>query len=276
MTLQIRLQKVELKSPEFDLKRGLAEIKMFDWMPKFAIDANELIDSVKTNIPADGVEIVEWMQYCTADNAIIEAYEEEYGKHSEVRGASGDGYSPGVYVAGLRCRGNYGRTVRARGYAIVDTPRGSFRVPAGGKATYANKDILAFAAIPHVWSEQIRAILMRWLNLAKAPITKRVRFCSFSGLTAPNFFLISTRIPSPVCLMRIGLTSNKAQTIQIRGRGTKGNYHNILFEDSFKIDKGESETIYYVTGFPVVGQFTLELQPEDNTKTVLDYLEVYP
>jgi len=267
----------EFKVMEFlGFEKGLAEIKMFDWMPRYVMDADELVSSIQANIPTDGVEIVSWMQHCTADNAILEAYEEEYGRYSEVRGASGDGYIPGVRVAGLRCIRNYGRTVRSRGYAVVYTPRGSFRVPAGGKATYANKDILAFAAIPRVWSKQIQAILMRWLSLAKAPITKRVRFCSFSGLTAPNFFSVSTRVPSPVCTLRIGLTSDRDQKMAVKGRGTKGSYEKVYFEDTIDVSEGSGEYIYVVTALPIVPSFTLELAPQDNTKTILDYLYVYP
>jgi len=280
MTLQIRLQKVELKRPEFDLRRGLAKSPTLNWLP-VSVNSADLVEPLRENASVDGREVVEWMHIAAADNAVFEAFGEEYRVCSVTGGGtvlsvSDDAYIPGVRVGNLRGESVRGSTVRSRGYGNVITPYGSFRVPVGGKALYAYKDLLAWAALPWCESVQWCLTLLQWTNLAKAPISKRVRFPSSHGKVAPNFFLISTRIPSPICFMKIGLTSNKAQTIQIRGRGTKGNYHTILFEDSFKIDKGESETIYYVTGFPVVGQFTLELQPEDHTKTVLDYLEVYP
>ena len=280
MTLQIRLQKVELKRPEFDLEKGLAVSPTLNWLP-VSVNSADLIEPLQREAAIDGREVVEWMHIAAADNAVFDAFGEEYRVCSAtaggtIRSTSGDGYIPGVRVGNIRAQSIRGSVVRSRGYTNVYTPRGSFRVPVGGKALFAKGDILAWAALPYAEHVQYVITLVQWTNLAKAPISKRVRFPSSHGKVAPNFFLISTRIPSPICFMKIRLTSNKAQTIQIRGRGTKGNYHNILFEDSFKIDKGESETIYYVTGFPFVSEFTLELAPEDNTKTVLDYLEVYP
>ncbi|RLF58196.1 MAG: hypothetical protein DRN25_05530 [Thermoplasmata archaeon] len=274
--LNVSLQSISLKSPRIDFERGLSTIKMFDWMPDYVMDSIELLDSTKANIPVDGSEIVEWMQYCTADNAIAEAYEEEYNRFSNVRATSGDGYVPGVYCSGIRCKGNYGRTVRSRGYAVVYTPRGSFNVPLHGKAVFCRNDVLAWAALPAAWYVQIRTILQRWVDLAKTPIDKRIRFPSYSGLVSPNFFTVATRLPSPVCLMKINITSDKAQVIQIKGRGTKGSYHNILFEDSFEVEPGENEIIYNVMSLPFVPQFTLELQPENQTKTVLDSLISVP
>jgi len=280
MTLQISLQKVELKRSEFDLKRGLAVSPTLNWLPVSVNSAN-LVEPLRENAPIDGREVVEWMHMAAADNAVFEGFGEEYkvcsaGGGGTVLSRSGDGYIPGVRVGNLRVQSVRGSTVRSRGHGVVYTPRGSFRVPVGGKALFAMQDILAWATLPWCGAVQFVISLLQWTDIARAPITRRVRFPSSHGRVAPNFFHVSTRVPSPVCVMRIGLTSNKAQMVQIRGRGTKGSYHNVLFEDSFQIDKGESEVIYYVTGFPFVGAFTLELAPEDNTETVLDYLEVYP
>ena len=220
MTLQISLQKVELKRPEFDLKRGLAKSPTLNWLP-VSINSADLVEPLRENAPIDGKEIVEWMHIAAADNAIFEAFGEEYkacsaGGGGTVLSGSGDPYIPGVRVGNLRGESVRGSVVRSRGYGNVITPYGSFRVPVGGKALYAYKDLLAWAALPAAYFMQWTLTLLQWTNLAKAPITKRVRFPSSHGRVAPNFFSISTRIPSPVCLMRIGLTSDKAQTVQIR------------------------------------------------------------
>jgi len=280
MTLQISLQKVELKRSEFDLKRGLAASPTLRWLP-VSINSANLVEPLRENAPIDGKEIVEWMHIAAADNAVFEGFEEEYRVCSATGGGrvlskSGDSYLPGVRVGNIRGESVRGSIVQSRGYGNVITPYGSFRVPVKGKALYAFKDLLAWATLPWVAVKQWILTLLQWTSIARAPITSRVRFPSSYGKVAPNFFHVSTRVPSPVCVMKIGLTSDKAQTVQIRGRGTKGNYHNVLFEDSFQIEKGESEVIYYATGFPFVGAFTLELQPQDGTQTVLDYLEVYP
>jgi len=280
MALQIRLEKIELKRPEFDLKRGLSISPTLRWLP-IRVNSAKLFEPLRENAPVDGREIVEWMHYAAADNAVFEGFGEEYKVCSTVAGGSvisqsGDPYIPGVRVGNLRAESIRGSTVGSRGYGTVRTPYGTFNVPVGGKTLYAFKDLLAWAALPWVGSMQWSLTLLQWTKLARAPITGRVRFPSSHGRVAPNFFEISPRIPAPMCVMRIGLTSDKPQTIRMRGRGTKGSYHNVLFEDSFKIESGESEILYYVTGFPFVGAFTLELGPQDGTETVLDYLEVYP
>jgi len=277
--LRASLQKVKLRSPEFDLKRGLAKSKTLNWLP-VSVESADLVATLQEQVPVDGREIVEWMHHAAADNAVFEAFEQEYSVCSAGGGSvlsrSGDGYIPGVRVGNLRAESTRGYYVSRRGYTTVYTPRGSFRVPVRGKALFAKGDILAWATLPFTYGIQYLITLLQWTNIARAPITRRVRFPSSHGRVAPNFFHVSTRVPSPICVMRIGLTSNKTQTVQIRGRGTKGSYHNVLFEDSFQIEKGENEVIYYITGFPVVNAFTVEFQPRDGTKTVLDYLYVYP
>jgi len=277
--LRGELKGVKLRSSEVDFG-GLAKSPTLDWLP-VSVESADLLEPLRKEAPVDGKEVVEWMHISAADNAVFEGYGEEYRTCSatsagQIASRSGDGYIPGVSVSGLRAQSVRGYTVRRRGYGVVYTPRGSFRVPVGGKALFANRDILAWAALPRALWVQFCITLLRWLDLAKAPISKRVRFPSSHGKVAPNFFTVGTRLPSPLCVMRVGITSNKKQKMGIKGRGTKGSYHNVLFSDSVEVDKGQSEFLYYVTGFPVVSSFTLELQPEDGTKTVLDYLEVYP
>jgi len=278
--MSVELKSVRLKSPEVDLQTGLLASPTLNWLP-VSIESADLVATLQEQVPVDGREIVEWMHVAAADNAVFEGFEEEYRVCSASGGGSiasrsGDGYIPGVRVSGIRAASWRGSYVRSRRYTMVYTPRGSFRVPLGGKALFANRDILAWASLPFTYGIQYIITLLRWLDLARAPITKRVRFPSSHGRVAPNFFTISTRFPSPVRVMRIGITSDKPQKITIRGRGTKGAYHNVLFSDTFEVDKGQNEVIYYVTGFPTVGTFTVELQPRDGTKTVLDYLYVYP
>jgi len=272
---------VKLKSEKVDLETGLAKSSTFEWVNVTAIDSNDVIQTVKTEAPVDGEEVVEWMQNCASDQIVLDALEEEYSTCSargagRIASASGDGYIPGVRVAGLRVVSWEGSYVRRRGYCVVRTPRGSFRIPVGRKALFARDDVLAWGCVPWCGRVQFDCVLMRWLDLAEAPINRRVRFASVRGRVAPNFFKVSTSIPTPVCIMRIGLTSNRSQKVLIRVRGKEGSYHRVLQEDTVEIDKGESEVVYDVMAFPTVPTFTLEIQPQDGTKTILDYLDVIP
>jgi hypothetical protein len=274
--LTLQLQSINLRSPSIDLKTGLLQSPTLTWVP---VEVNSLKakQAIAEAAPVDGVEVVEWMQMAAADNAVFEAMAEEYNRlGSNLVSGSGDAYIPGIRVGDLRGESVAGSYVQSRGYGVVITPAGNYRVPVGGKLTIASGNILGWAAIPWASSVQWQLTLLQWRDLATAPVRDRVRFGSSQGLVAPNFFSVAPRIPSPLMVLRIGLTSDKEQTVAIRGRGVKGSFENILFEDSFKVSSGASETICNVVGFPFVGQFTLELQPSDGTETVLDYIEVFP
>jgi hypothetical protein len=275
LSVSLKLQSVSLKRSEFNLERGLLKSSLLPWVP-VAVNSAVAIENVKSAAPVDGVEIVEWMQIAAADNAVFDAMAEEYNKlGSQLLSGSGDAYIPGVRVGDLRGVSVYGSTVTAQGYGEVDTPQGRFTVPVGGKTTFAKADILAWAALPWASTVQWNLTLLQWKELATAPIKDRVRFASSSGFVAPNFFSIPATF-APIRTLKIGMTSDKSQTVAIRGRGTKGVFENVLFEDSFDIDAGESEVVYNVFGFPTAPSFTLELQPADNTQTVLDYIEIIP
>jgi len=270
------IQSVKLLRPEIDLKMGLAKSPILPWTP-IEVDSSKAMESLRAEAPIDGEEIVEWMHYAAADNSVFDAMAEEYNRlGSELLSGSTDAYIPNRRVGGLRGVSVRGSTVRSQGYGEVYTPEGRFRVPVGGKATFAKGNILAWAAIPWAGAIQWVLTLLQWRELASAPITSRVRFGGSQGKVAPNFFSVSTRLPVPIMTLRIGLTSDRPQAIRVTGRGTKGSFEDVLYREEFNIDKGQSEIIYNVYGFPAVAPHTLEIQPADNTKTVLDYLYVYP
>ncbi len=275
MIVRVELQRVTLKKPEFDLRTGLLRSSLLPWAP-IEVDSGIAMRRIAEEVPLSH-DVVEWMHVAAADVAVFEAMEEEYNRlGSELLSASGDAYIPGVRCGDLRGESESGYTVRARGYGRVITPEGDFNVPVGGKATFAKGNILAWAAIPHPGTGvQWVLTLLQWRDLARVPVRERVRFGSSSGLVAPNFFHVPST-PVPVRTLMIGLTSDRKQTVVIRGRGTRGSYERVLFEDSFEVEAGESEVVYNVLGFPFVPAFTLEIQPSDNTQTVLDYIETMP
>jgi len=248
---------------------------LLPWAP-VGINSELVLPAIAEEAPL-AEDVVEWMQIAAADIAVFDGMCEDYNRlGSQLVSTSGDGYIPGVSVGDIMGESVSGSTVRSRGYGTVITPRGSFNVPVRGKATFAKDDILAWAALPEPGTGcQWVLTLLQWRDLAKAPIKDRVRFGSSYGLVAPNFFLIPSTL-APIRTLRIGLTSDKPQTVVIRGRGSKGAYHNVLFEESLNIDAGENEVTYNVFGFPFVSEFTLELAPSDNTQTVLDYIDIFP
>ena len=274
------LQSIVLKRHEPDFVSGLSKVS-FEWGDApITPESAELVDVLSEQYPDDGREVVPWMREAAADSIVFEAFEDEYNTCSAknvpvVSTASGDGNIPGVRVAGISSWHVSGSYVRSIGGTYVYTPRGRFFVRLGRKATFAKQDVLAWAVLPRAYAVQYVITLLRYVRIAETPINKRVRFPSSYGRVAPIFFKASPRIPAPVTVLRIGITSDRKQTIVIRGRGTEGNYHNVLFEDKFDVDKGESEVAYVVNQFPYVNM-TIELQPEDGTKTILDYVDTIP
>jgi len=61
----------------------------------------------------------------------------------------------------------------------------------------------------------------------------------------------------------------------IRGRNIN-NYTQVLFEDTIKLEEGTATYIYAISAFPFTPSFILELQPENQTKTVLESLTTTP
>jgi len=276
--LKVEFKGVRLVSDIIDLSKGLMKPQTLFWVNN-VIDSGRAMGQISREVPIDGVEVVEWMQLCAADRAVFEAMAEEYNRAgSRLLSGSDDAYTPGVRVGDIRGESVVGSTVLSRRYGNVITPHGTFRVPVGGKTTIATKDLLAWAALPWCSTVQWLLTLLQWKELAKAPISERIRFGSSHGLVAPNFFKVGPRAPLPLCVMKVGITSDKPQTIKIKGRGLPGggSVDEVYFEDEVEIDAGQNEFIYYYWGFPVAPTITLELQPEDKTETVLDYIEVYP
>lgn len=274
--VKVQLQSLTLKRPEFDLKSQLLKSTLLPWAP-VAINSADARPEIEREAPI-AEDVVAWMHVAASDIAVFDGMCEEYNRlGSELLSGSGDGYIPGVRVGDCRAVSVNGYTIRSRGYGTVSTPRGDFNVPVRGKATFAKNDILAWAALPNPGTGiQWVLTLLQWKDLARIPVSNRVRFGSSNGLVAPNFFSASPRAPVPLVTYIIGITSDKPQTITFRGRGTKGSYENVLFEESFNVEAGESEIIYNVLGFPFSPAFTMELQPSDNTSTILDYIKCFP
>jgi len=258
-----------------DMLRGLPRPRTLSWLPPIH-DSDVAREIIAQQVPVDGVEVVEWMHYSASYLAVLDVFaqsiEDAGGKISF---ATGDSYIPGVRMDSWYARSEPGSTVQARGYGIVVTPYGNVSVPVGGKRTIVFKDALAWASLPWVSSVQWILNLLRFDKLPKPPIKSKIPFPSTGGLVAPIFINISTRFPAPIALLKINMTTDKAQTITLRGRSSS-DYTNEVFEQTVDLDAGENEFTLAVLGFPAVPAFVLEIQPEDRTSATLNVMEVYP
>lgn len=258
-------------SERVDLERGLIRPAAFDWTPKpFVIDM-EARGLVAAEAPIDGTEIVSWMHDSAGANVVLFGVMEEYDRlRSKLLATSGDPYIPGVALSSdFKFRSQRGSVVGAQGYAVVMTPVGTFNVPKNGCITIAKERFLGWVAATRLRLVQWVGILMNWAELASKPITERVRCPNIDGLVAPQFFSIPAPLALPVNTTTVKLTSNKEQTVIIRGR-SPADYGVTNFEFKSSIPPGESSILYRVFGRPRATAHVLEIQPEHGTATVVD------
>jgi len=255
-------------------EEGLAKPIEFQDAPD-TLDWDAIMNYVKSVAPIEEPDIVEWMHEAAAANVMLSRTVEEYKRAgSSIVATSNDAYIPGVRVEDLSFRPEIGRTVASRGSAVVVTPRGNYNVPVPGKATGIFKDLISFAAVINAFLKQWTGVLMKFRELATNP-SKRISFPSFKGLAAPLFFTHASSVPAPVNLAEFSITTDKPQTVVLRARSVD-DYRDVLFEEKISLNKGQNIIDYPLFGFPVVPTMVIELQPANNTKTILDYWAVYP
>ncbi|RLG86311.1 MAG: hypothetical protein DRO39_03500 [Thermoprotei archaeon] len=262
-------------------RKGCPEVRIVDnylWMPIKEIVAEDFDGYVyNMEVEGDNSYVVDTIatHNCHAANVVISARMEEYKRlGSSLVGASDDPFIPGLKVEDIRFRSERGRDVAARGYAVLETPRGSVNVPVPGKATAVFRDLLAWGAVLEAFLVQWTGVLLKWRELATNP-GDRVAFPSFRGLAAPQFFVHSSSVPAPVNIARFSITTDRPQTITIRARNVN-DYTDVMFEDRIQLGEGRNEVELPIFGFPVVPAMVIEIQPEDGAKTILDWYEVIP
>jgi len=257
-------------SREFIVERGLLRSP---YKPEFPprLNPEDYLREISGLDPIDGVEIVEWMHISAAENMVLQARLAEYNRlGSQAVGNATDPRYPGLVVEDCRIKDDRGVEVRRRGYAIAITPRGEYHVPAEGKATGVFNDLITWSSVSATMSVQWTATLIKWKSLAETPITKTVGFYrDRRGNVAPNFFVQLPTRPKLVATVRMKLSSNRDQRVQINFRDPT-NYMNVLGSRSVDVASGSSEITYTVSAFPYVPPVIAEIQPENSTDTKLE------
>jgi len=268
--IRISEPRVRLISEKFNLERGLYRSL---YMPRLkpALNPADILKSIKAEVPIDGVEVVEWMQLSAAENAILSARVEEYNRlGSQLVSGSTDSYIPGLVVEDCRIRKERGSIVGTRGYAIAETPRGTFNIPRLGKRAGIFRDLITWASMYYQGSIQHCETLLKWKSLAETPIRNTVGFYRDGrGNAAPNFFVQIPPRPKLTVTVRQRFSSDRDQTLNINFRDPT-NYTNVVGTKSVDIAAGENEVTYTVSAFPYCPPLVAEIQPEDNTQTKLE------
>jgi len=269
-TFRISEPRVRVISREFIKERGLVRSL---YMPEFRPTLNpaEILDGLRAEVAPDGVEVVEWMLLSAVENAVLSARCEEYNRlGSQLISGSTDSYIPGLVVEDCRIRKERGSVVGTRGYAIAETPRGSFNIPRLGKRTGIFRDLITWGGMYYQGAIQHCESLLKWRSLAETPIRQAVGFYRDQrGNSAPNFFVQRPTRPALSVRVRQRFSTDEDQTLTINFRDPT-NYTRVVGSRSVDIARGESEVTYTVSAFPYVPPVVAEIQPEDDRSTKLE------
>jgi len=263
--------RVRVISREFIKERGLVRSL---YMPEFRPTLNpaDILERLRAEVTPNGVDVVEWMLLAAAENAVLSARVEEYNRlGSELISGSTDSYIPGLIVEDCRIRKEDVSTVRRRGYAIAETPRGNFNIPLLGKSPGIFRDLITWASMYYLGPfVQHNESLLKWKSLAETPIRQTVGFYrDIRGNSAPNFFVQRPTRPALTVRVRQRFSTDEDQTLTINFRDPT-NYTRVVGSRSVDIARGESEVTYTVSAFPYCPPVIAEIQPEDNTQTKLE------
>ena len=269
-TFRVSEPRITLISRDFFKERGLVKSLYTPELPP-VLDPCELIESIRTEAPIDGVEVVEWMLLAATENAVLSARMEEYNRlGSELVSGSTDSYIPGLTVEDCHIRKQRGSTVGSQGFAIAESPQGNYRIPRLGKASGIFRNLITWGSMYYLGSIQHNESLLKWKSLAETPIRQTVGFYRDSrGNAAPNFFVQQPTRPALTVRVRQRFSSDKAQTLGINFRDPT-NYSNVVGSKNVAIATGENEVTYTVSAFPYVPPTIAEIQPEDGTQTKLE------
>ena len=256
-------------------ERNLMRSKVFPHLPP-ALDSRAYKRQIEAEYPIDGREIVSWMQLSAADNAVLDARCEEYNRlGSQLVSVSDDPYIPGTVIEDINFLGEKGSAVSTKGYGTARTPRGDFRVSAGGKGDGIFSNLLTWGSAPWVGLSQWVGNLLKWKSLANSPITSAVGFPNTRGLSAPQYVVLQPSRPALRVNVEQGFTSDKDQRLALTWRDP-ANFTRPLAYDWADIPAGTSVLSYNVTSFPYVPPVVYHMQPPDEVQTRMDRLVTSP
>lgn len=272
--MEIRLIAVR-KVSETEAEMVLPKPKVLSWVGP-TVDVEEAKQRIMAKSPPNGRDIVPWMVDAAAYNSgldvVSQAYKQNKGK---IDFHVGDAYYPGVKLDDNFYFGSREAAIAASEGVPLVTPCGTINMKVRSATTVVCKDFLGWAAIPYTYWEQVLGILIRFTKLAKLPI-ENVPFLR-SWYIPPQFFLVSTRIPTPIATMRLVMFSSKDSKMVVKGRHSN-DYRETYFETEFDVRGGTYEYLFSLSNIPYVPEFVIEMQPivEKPTKIVTKKMEIYP
>ena len=271
-TLKLDIHEIKLLDQEIsNITEGLVSIRSGVFNKNVVyLNAAKLYSQLKQQVNEDGVEIVDWMFRSHAENLVMRARIYEYNRlGSRIEGESGEAYIPGVYVVDMGFRSELGSTVRRRGYAILQTPRGNVNISVSGGRPFVARDYLAWGSVTYVGFSQYTGNALRWLSLAETPVTQSVGFYRDTlGNVAPNFFVQTPPRPALRATVNIVIQSDRDQTIRFVFRDP-ADYSRELKKTDVRVQQGTTNIQLSLSAIPFVPPVISQIQPQNETNTVL-------
>ena len=262
-------------SNEFNIKKLSDEVKynligsnLCDFIDSRKPDFDKIFNEVKNKIKVDNIndpnrEICDWMLEAYANNIQLDAFCNEYNRHSQVVSRSGDGNIPGVSISDMSFVRDTGYNVCGRGYAFCITPYGRHNFRNRSVTGVIKKDFIGFGYVNADHSYQWCGALLRYIKLAKATLNNKIKNVRFPvlGKAIPLFFTQDPGEKTENISTVIRLKSSKEQNLTIRFRDPT-NYENVLDEQKINISSGEYELSYGTASYPYVPPIVIEMEPE--------------
>ena len=239
-----------------------------------------LHDHFLKNIPVETEDdVVEWMVYATTNNAWNLSVANEYERAGSLFLAkSSDPYIPGLSIEDLRYASETGETVANRGYAVVMTPQGNYNVPIPGKKTIITKNLLAWGAVTIAYIKQWVGVLAKFKELANNP-QSRIKFPTAVAqggfMNGPLFIGHAPSRRAMRNFITVGITSSKDQTVRFVWRNPN-DYTQVFATLNARVPAGQSQVNIKFRSLFGVPPMVVEVQPQDNVTTYLDYYKVAP
>lgn len=225
--------------------------------------ANNLVSEFEDKAPSDGVEMVGWMHQGSADQAVMDAWANEYGRNSSVTTASGDAQVPGFSAGSYKFNGMRGAQVASRGSARLDTPNNEVEVPNNEGTIVFNQDNIGVAGVNASGGYQWNGTVGKFQELAETPIGESVRFPKLQGYAVPNVFNQSPSADSEQQQVSFNVSANGEQDVSIAFRNPN-NYNEVISENTLTVPEGTSQVQFEMAASPAVPPLVTEMNPNNS------------
>lgn len=226
--------------------------------------APNLLEEFKERAPADGVEIVEWMQKSSSEAAVLSGWQSEYNENSNVTTTTGDPTAPHdlIGVGDFNFDPEPGRNVASRGYANFRTPEGNIQISNEDSKVAYGSDNIGWGGVDAKNSYQWNGKVAQFKEIGETPIENPVRFPDFGKYSLPNIFNQAPDSPSDQVKVGFSISSRAEQDMDIEFRDPN-NYSTPVTNGTVTVPEGTSNVEFNISSSPEVPPLLTSIQPSE-------------